>query len=348
MTNIVIAGRMIGGAYPAYLIAEIAQAHDGSLGLAHSFVDAAAEAGADAVKFQTHIADAESTLDEPFRIRLSEQDGTRYDYWKRMEFSVEQWRGLAQHAQERGLFFLSSTFSVDAVKLLVDIGVTAWKVGSGEHESNEILEEMARTGQPIIVSTGMSTRAEIDASVSLVSKQHSPFALLQCTSRYPAPLENIGLNVIEELRDAYSCPVGLSDHSGTIFPALAAMARGCDLVEAHLTFDRSMYGPDASSSLTVKEFRVLAEARDAFETMDSHPVDKDKSATDLREMRALFTKSVAPKKPLKAGTVILRDMLTSKKPGTGIPADEIQQLVGRTLVRDVHPNRLLKRDDYDG
>ena len=146
MSLIEIAGRQVGGGEPALLIAEIAQAHDGSLGLAHAFIDAAATAGADAVKFQTHIAAAESTLDEPFRVRFSKQDATRYEYWQRMQFTPEQWAGLADHARERKLIFLSSAFSVDAVELLQRLKVPAWKIASGELASRTMLAAMVAAG----------------------------------------------------------------------------------------------------------------------------------------------------------------------------------------------------------
>ena len=243
MTRISIEGRNVGQGNPALIIAEVAQSHDGSLGLAHAFVDAAAEAGADAIKFQTHFAAEESTLDEPFRIRFSQQDQTRFDYWRRMEFSPDQWHGLASHARERGLIFLSTPFSMAAIELLRKIGVPAWKIGSGEFASSDLWKAMAATGTPILFSTGMASRAEIDGAVTIFRSSAVPHALLQCTSTYPCPLEEVGLNVIDELRARYACPVGLSDHSGSVFPGLAALARGADIVEIHVTFDRGMFGP---------------------------------------------------------------------------------------------------------
>jgi N,N'-diacetyllegionaminate synthase len=199
MTNtssFTIASRPVGPNYPCLIIAEVAQTHDGSLGLAHSFIDAVAEAGADVVKFQTHITCAESTLSEPWRIEFSRQDKTRYDYWKRMEFSEEQWRGLKKHAEEQGLIFLSSPFSVEAIELLNRVGVTAWKVASGEVNNPVLFESIARTSLPILLSTGMSSLHEIDEAVTRIRKLGLPFAVLQCTSAYPCPPEKIGLNLM--------------------------------------------------------------------------------------------------------------------------------------------------------
>lgn len=331
----------------ALLIAEVAQAHDGSLGLAHTFVDAAARAGADAVKFQTHIAAAESTQDEPFRVKFSQQDATRYDYWKRMEFLAEQWAGLANHAREKGLIFLSSAFSVEAVDLLRRIGMPAWKIASGEIASAAILDAMIAAGGPFLVSTGMSNWTDIDAIVGKLRAAQREFAILQCTSRYPTALEDVGLNVLDELRQRYDVPVGLSDHSGRIEPAIAAITRGAEVVEMHLTLDRGMFGPDVPASLTVDEFGLVSRYRDALAVMNRHPVDKDAMAQDLSGMRELFGRSLAAARPLAAGTVLTRDMLAAKKPGTGIAEREIQKIVGRKLARDVRADRLLVWDDLE-
>jgi N,N'-diacetyllegionaminate synthase len=138
------------------VVAEVAQSHDGSLGLAHAFVDAIADAGADAVKFQTHIAAAESTPAEPWRVKFSRQDATRYDYWKRMEFSEEAWKGLKEHADARGLWFLSSPFSEEAAALLDRVGVAAWKVASGETSNLPLLERLVADGRPVLLSTASS------------------------------------------------------------------------------------------------------------------------------------------------------------------------------------------------
>jgi N,N'-diacetyllegionaminate synthase len=342
-----IAGRAIGGRNPAFIIAEVAQAHDGSLGMAHTFIDAAADQRADAIKFQTHIAVEESTLDEPFRVRFSAQDATRYEYWQRMEFSPEQWGELAEHARRRGIVFLSSPFSIAAIKLLRSIGMPAWKVGSGEFRSRSLLEEMAQSKEPILFSTGMASWKEIEEAAAWLKDRALPHALLQCTSKYPTQFEEVGLNVLDELRERFGCPVGLSDHSGNIYPGLAAMARGAAIVEVHVTFDRSMFGPDVSSSLTFPELGTLTKMRDALAAMNANPVDKNAMAEAMQSMRVTFGKSLAPARPLPAGTRIEPGMLVPKKPGGGIPPEEVKQLQGRRLVRDVSPDRLLRREDME-
>lgn len=341
-----IAGRPVGGGSQPLVIGEVAQAHDGSLGLAHAFVDAIADAGAHAVKFQTHIAEAESTRDEPFRLQFSRQDPSRYDYWARTSFSEEQWRGLAEHSRERGLIFLSTPFSLEAVALLDRLEVPAWKIGSGDIGTEPLLDAVAATGRPVLLSSGMSSLAQLDAAVERV-RAGSPFAVLQCTSAYPTPAEQIGLNMIGLLADRYEVPVGLSDHSGTIYAGLAAVALGASIVEVHVTLSRRMFGPDVPASVTVDELAQLVQGAELIGHALANPVDKDAAATRLTGMRELFTRSVAPVTNLAAGTELTAGQLTLKKPGTGIPASRLTELVGRRLRRDVQADQLLREDDLE-
>lgn len=329
------------------LIAEIAQAHDGSLGFAHAYIDAVANAGADAVKFQTHIASAESTSGEPWRVQFSRQDATRYDYWKRMEFTEEQWRGLKDHAEKRGLKFLSSPFSAEAAELLTRVGVAAWKVASGEVNNVPMFERMAATGLPIFLSTGMSPLDEIDAAVQRVQALRLPLTVLQCTSAYPCPPEKVGLNLIPFFRERYACGAGLSDHSGTIYPGLAAATLGIDVLEVHVVLSRELFSPDLAASITTSELRQLVEGIRFIETMRSNPVDKNAMASEMAPLRALFTKSVVTSMDLPAGTILRQEHLTLKKPGTGIPGGELPKVIGRRLARAVGANELLTQADLE-
>jgi N,N'-diacetyllegionaminate synthase len=336
-----------GQAQRCFVIAEVAQAHEGSLGMAHAYIDAIAKAGADAVKFQTHMAAAESTPAEPWRVKFSYQDPTRYDYWKRMEFTEAQWHGLKSHASERGLEFLSSPFSVEAVELLTRVGVAAWKVASGEVSNRPMLEHMADTGLPILLSTGMSPLSETDAGVEWATARGLPVAVLQCTTAYPCPPERIGLNLIPFFRERYGCAVGLSDHSGTMYPGLAAATLGIEVLEVHVTLSREMFGPDVAASITTEELRQLVEGIRFIERIHASPVDKDTIGREMAPLRELFTKSVVARVSLPAGTVLREAHLTIKKPGTGIPAGRLQELVNRTLRRPVAADCLLSEDDLD-
>ena len=329
------------------VIAEIAQAHDGSLGFAHAMIDAAAEAGVDAVKFQTHIADAESTPGEPWRVKFSPQDETRYDYWKRMEFTSEQWAGLKRHAEDMGLAFLSSPFSMEAVELLRAIGgVAAWKVASGEVTNVPMLIEMCRDGIPILLSSGMSDLEEIGQAVRLIRDHgNPPLCLMQCTSSYPTPPEKVGINVMCDLAERFGTAVGLSDHSATIFPGLIAAWEGAKVIEVHLTLSRRAFGPDVVASLTVEEMAELVRGVRFVEAMRANPLNKAALKEDMARMRATFMKSLMLKRDMKAGEEITEDVLIARKPGTGLPASDYFCVLGRKLKRDVPALTPLKEDD---
>ena len=343
-----IAGRPIGCDHRALVIAEVAQAHDGSLGAAHAFIDLAANCGADAIKFQTHIAAAESTLDEPFRVKFGYEDATRYDYWERMEFRPEAWAGLASHAREKGILFLSSPFSLEAVALLEALDVPAWKVASGEVGHWALVDAMLATGKPILLSSGMSSYAELSETVHHIASENnrSPLAILQCTTKYPTPLEEVGLNVLGELERRFGVPVGLSDHSADTTPPIAAITLGASLIEVHVAFDRHMFGPDTIASLVPEQLTELCRARDAIHTLLNHRVDKDDLARALEGSASLFGRSLALKEAQKAGTVLTAEMVVLKKPGSGLPEATLPAYVGRRLARDVRSDRLLAPDDF--
>lgn len=346
-STISIAGRSVGQGQPCLVIGEVGLAHDGSLGLAHAFIDAIAHAGADAVKFQTHLAAAESTKDEPFRVKFSSQDTTRYDYWQRTEFTLEQWRELAKHAARRGLLFLSTPFSSEAVELLSEVGVPAWKIGSGETASHDLIEAVASTNLPVLLSTGMSSLAETDAAIALLQKKGVPHGVFQCTTAYPCPPEKIGLNMIRYFRDRYACPIGLSDHSGTIFSGLAARVIGIDALEVHVALSREMFGADVPASVTTTELSQLVDGIRFIERLLDADVDKDALSTEMEPLRHIFNKSVVPRTDLPAGTIIRESHLATKKPGTGIPANDLKQLVGLRLKRAVVADQILQPEDIE-
>ena len=319
----------------SFLIAEIGQAHEGSLGLAFSYIDALAEAGVDAVKFQVHIADAESSEFEPFRIKFSEQDKTRFDYWKRMEFSSEEWKLLRQKCDEKNVEFLASPFSNAAVELLEELGVKRYKIGSGEVNNFLLLEKIAKTGKPVILSSGMSSMEELDQTVEFLKKRNVEFSILQCTTAYPTEPEEYGLNVIKELKERYNVPVGYSDHSAKIETCIAATVLGAEILEFHAVFDRRSFGPDATSSLEIDEIKELVLVVNNIETSLQHPVDKSDNSR-FKELKDIFEKSLAVNKDLPAGHKLIFDDLEAKKPkGFGIDASEFHQVLGSALKREM-------------
>jgi N,N'-diacetyllegionaminate synthase len=337
----------IGPDCPTFIMAEVGQAHDGSLGLAHAYIDAIAEAGADAVKFQTHIADEESTIDDAFRISFSSQDKSRLDYWRRMEFKLAEWQGLRKHARDRNLAFISSGFSEAAIDLLLGISADGIKVASGEISNKPLLGKILEGGLPVFLSTGMSSWKEIRQSVRCVQERKNSLVIMQCTSEYPTSLDRIGINVADQFRKEFGEVNGLSDHSGTIFPGLLAIGRKIDVLEVHVTLSRQMFGPDISSSITLEELAVLCSFRDATYKIDSTPVDKDDLSRELNETKRLFGRSLCVKVGLNKGHVMTSADLVGKKPGNGISVDMTDRVIGRRLARSVTPSRLLVWGDFE-
>lgn len=340
-----IGPRRVGPGEPCLIIAEIGQAHDGSLGMAHAYIDAAAGAGADAVKFQTHIAAAESTPGEPFRIPFSPQDASRYDYWQRMEFSEEQWQGLAKHAGEEGLIFLSTPFSLQAADLLDRLEVPAWKIGSGETTHLPLLRRVAATRRPVLLSSGMATWEELDQAVGAVRQAGAPVALFQCTTAYPTAPETLGLNVLAELRHRYDAPVGLSDHSGEIYAGLAAASLGAHLLEVHLVLSKQSFGPDVGASLTPEQLASLVQGTRYIETALAHPVDKNNLAGEMEDLRRIFGKSLVAARDLPKDHRLEAADLAVKKPAGGLPPAAFDATVGRTLQHAVSADQPLSEDD---
>ncbi|HPM30064.1 MAG TPA: N-acetylneuraminate synthase family protein [Chryseolinea sp.] len=330
-----------------FLIAEIAQAHDGSLGIAHSYIDALASTGVDAIKFQTHIAQAESSIHEPFRIKFSYEDNTRFDYWKRMEFTPEQWQGLKEHCDKVGLEFMSSPFSIAAVELLENLGVKRYKIGSGEVTNLLLLEKIASTRKPVILSSGMSSMAELTTAYNLLHSFGCPVTIMQCTTAYPTQPNQWGLNVIQELRDHFHLPIGFSDHSGNIYAPLSAAALGASAIEFHAVFDKKMFGPDALASLTINQIELLVKGIREIEQALAHPILKDDNAADS-DVKIMFGKSLAVNKALQKGHQIKLDDLESKKPAKqGINASDFKEVIGKKISRDLAAYSFLKHEDLE-
>jgi N-acetylneuraminate synthase len=327
------------------VIAEIGQAHDGSLGTAHAYIDAVAKAGAFAVKFQTHIADAESSPLEPWRVKFSHQDKTRQDYWRRMEFSPEAWAGLFTHAREKGMVCLSSPFSFAAVDLLESLDMPAWKIPSGEITNIPLLERVAKTGKPVLLSSGMSSWDDLGRAAAIVRSAGAPLAIFQCATRYPCPPESWGLNLLAEMRRRCNCPVGLSDHSGAIYAGIAAAALGARMVEVHVVFSKECFGPDTPASVTTAELALLVEGTRAVSKALANPVDKDAEALGLSEMRRVFGKSVVLVRDCPAGHSLVREDVDFRKPGTGIPSARLAGVLGKTLKAPQKAGHFLSMED---
>lgn len=324
-------------------IAEIGQAHNGSLELLHKYIDAVASTGVNAIKFQTHIANAESSIHEPFRVKFSD-DKTRFDYWKRMEFTQAEWIEIGAHTKRVGLQFMSSPFSNAAVDILEKAGVEQYKVGSGEVNNFLLLKKIIDTKKPIIISSGMSSYDELDRTVAFLKEHNAHFSILQCTTSYPTQPENFGLNVLAELKERYDVPVGFSDHSAKVSTGIAAVALGAQIIEFHVVLDRNQFGPDVTSSLTIEETKQLVEGVSAISEALQHPVNK-KDNSAFSELKQIFEKSLAVNKTLKKGHILSFDDLEAKKPkGYGIDAIHFEKIIGQPIIKDLNQWDFLTED----
>jgi N,N'-diacetyllegionaminate synthase len=322
-----------------FVVAEAGMNHDGSLGNAIRMVEVAAEAGVDAVKFQLHDSAAESTRDAPSPPYF--QHETRWEYFRRTAFTDDQWRRVKQACEAAGVEFVCAPFSLEALERLEGLGTARYKIGSGEVTNLELVRAAGATGKPVLLSSGMSTWEELDAAVAAAGEN---VTVLQCTSEYPTPPERVGLNLLPELRERYGKPVGLSDHTLGPYACFAAVALGASVVEKHFTLSKEMYGPDAALALEPHELAELVDGVREIEAMLDAPVDKDAEAAALGEMKRVFEKSVVTSREIPAGALISREMLAAKKPGTGIPAARIDEVVGRTAARDLPQDTVLTED----
>ena len=322
------------------IIAEVGSVHDGSFGNALKLAELAHKLGADAVKFQTHIADQETLPDAPSPGYFSAEN--RFDYFTRTGFSLEQWKQLKGHCDEMGIEFISSPFSELAVQWLEEIGVSRFKIPSGEVTNLPMLEAINQLGRPTLLSSGMSNWQELDAAVAALDKVD--LTLMQCTSMYPCPNEKVGLNIINEMAQRYGKDVGFSDHTRQNYAAFAAVSLGAVCIEKHLTFSNSMYGSDAPLAAEPHIFSDMVQGVRAITEIIQHQIDKD-DASDFADMKKIFEKSVVAAKDIKKGDQITANMLVYKKPGTGISAADYKSVIGKTAVSDIAADAIIQKTD---
>jgi N-acetylneuraminate synthase len=327
-----------------FIIAEIGSTHDGSIGNAKSAIEVAAECGADAVKFQVHISAAETLRDAPMPSYFKGEP--RFEYFDRTGFTREEWLELKANSEERGMTFLSSPFSTEAVELLESIGMERYKIPSGEVTNLPFLDRIAQNGKPVILSSGMSSWEELDRAVATVTAYHRNLTVLQCTTEYPCPPENVGLNVMLEMKDRWGLPVGFSDHTLSNAAAMAAVTLGASVVEKHFTLSKRMYGSDACHSAEPEQFAELVSQIREIETIQSSVVDKS-DISRFADMKEIFQKSVVSQVDISEGATITREMLGIKKPGTGLAPECLADIVGRRTTRAVPAHSVFQENDID-
>ncbi|MFC1704340.1 N-acetylneuraminate synthase family protein [Candidatus Omnitrophota bacterium] len=325
-----------------FIVAEVGNLHNGAMDLAKRFIQEVARCGADVVKFQTHIFEAESLPDAPAPEYFKEE--SRKDYFERTAFNLEQWRELKACAQELNIEFMSSVFSLEAIDMLEKVGVGRHKIPSGEVTNLPLLEKAAKTKKPILLSSGMSLWQELDTAVeTLRSCGCIDLTVMQCTSLYPCPDNKVGINIVPEMKKRYSCRVGFSDHTLNNEASFAAIAQGAKIIERHLTLSRAIKGSDARHSLEPAEFKKFVESVRKHKYVDVAAdqfleIDKDVIAEELKEMKVIFEKSIVAKQDIAKGTDITLDMLAFKKPGDGLRANKYKEVIGKKSLSDIAVN----------
>lgn len=336
-----IANKLIGKQYPCFIIAEAGINHDGDIEKAKMLIDKAVDSGADAVKFQTHIPEKEM-LKNAFTADYV--GDSLFDLLKRVELSKQDHIDLKSYAEEKGILFLSTPFSREAADLLEEISISAYKVGSGEMTNLPLIEHIARKGKPMIISTGMSTFEEIKETVDFVKKINNDIAVLHCTSSYPSKYEDVNLKVIERLKGELKIPIGLSDHSIGIYTALAGVVLGASIIEKHFTISREWPGPDQKASLEPDELKALVEGIRAIEKA----LGGIKKINDEEiPVKKMARESVVSLIDIPRSTIIGPDMVWVKRPGTGIPAKELNKIIGKKTKQDIGANKLILWEDIE-
>ncbi len=343
-TGFDVGGRRIGGGAPAFVVAEAGVNHNGDLTMALALVDAAADAGADAVKFQTFRTDALVSRAAPkagYQVETTGPDESQREMLARLELSPEAHAGLQARCAKRGVVFFSTPFDEGSADLLERLGVPVVKIPSGEITNLPFLRHVARKGRPLIVSTGMSTLEEVAAAVAAIrAAGDPPLALLQCVSAYPAPPADTNLRAMDTLRERFAVPVGLSDHTLGLEVALAAVARGAAVVEKHLTLDKGLPGPDHRASLDPGEMAALVRG---IRTVEAALGDGAKRpAASEMDTRRVARKSLVAARALRAGERLTADAVAIKRPGTGIPPADLERALGRRLRRAVAADEVVE------
>lgn len=352
-----------------YIIAEAGVNHNGSAELAIRLIDAAADAGADAVKFQTFKAErlaSQRAAKAEYQKRSTEAAESQLEMLRRLELSDDVFRDLAARAKNRGMEFLSTPFDLESLRMLVGLGVRQMKLGSGDVTNAPLLRAVGRTGLRVILSTGMSTLADVEGSLGVLASaylehrgdpSHSPFealtrpegqalleenvTLLHCTTEYPAPVEQVNLRAMDTLRQAFGVSVGYSDHTEGIAIPIAAVALGATVIEKHFTLDRSMEGPDHRASIEPSELGEMVRGIRAVELALGRSIKRPGPAEIAN--RSIARRSVVAAVRIARGQTIALDMLDTKRPGTGVSPMLIDELVGRPATRDYEPDDPIER-----
>lgn len=330
-----------------YIIAEIGVNHAGSVELAKKMIAAAKESGADAVKFQTFTADKLVSINTPkvkYQESTTDKDENHYKMIESLEFSFEDHIPVIEYCKYINIDFISTPYDLESAEFLASMGVKVFKTASADIVDLSLHDYIARHAEHAIISTGMATLGEIEQVVNIYRKHSCKFTLLHCVSNYPCTTKSLNLNVLNTLKNAFLCSVGYSDHAIGCLPAVASVALGATIVEKHFTLDKGMVGPDHKASSDPSEFKELVKAiRDTELALGS--AIKSVQPEEM-QMRAVSRKSLFLSRDVEEGDVLTSEMLTLKRPGTGIYEAELISIMGSISTKKLFKGEMLKVGDY--
>lgn len=333
-----IADKLVGEGEPTFIIAEVGSNHDGKLEQAKKLIDIAADAGADAVKFQAFKAD------KLFNIVKNKEV---VDKLEKLELREEWYKELFDYTNEKGLIFISSVFDEDSVDLLDKLGVVAYKIASYELTHIPLLEYIAKKNKPVILSTGMANESEVKEAVECIySTGNRQVIILHCVSQYPAKPENINLKSLLTLKRIFDCPIGFSDHTETIYAPIAAVALGAKVIEKHFTSDKSLPGPDHAYALEPEELKQMVTAiREVGKMSGSEEIKPTKSEINERKWR----RAIYAACDISKGTVITKDMLMIVRPSPdgSLAPKYFKEVVGKKIKKNIKKGDFLTKEMVD-
>lgn len=348
MNVINLADKTIGESAKCFIIAEAGVNHNGDMALATQLIDVAVDAKADAIKFQTFKAERLVTFDAPkaeYQKVSVGTDESQFEMLRRLELSYTDHQHLFEYCKNKGILLLSTPFDEKSADLLEELGIEAFKIPSGEITNIPYIEHISRKQKPLIVSTGMSNLAEVEAAVdTIVQTNNDSFALLHCVSNYPAIPSDTNLRAMDTLRYAFDAPVGYSDHTMGVEISIAAVARGAAVIEKHFTLDRNMEGPDHRASLEPHELKSMVTAIRNVEV--ALGTGRKVAVQNELDTRNVARKSLVAANSLAAGTVLTESMIVAKRPGTGIAPSMKPLLIGRTIKQSISAGALFDLDIF--
>jgi N,N'-diacetyllegionaminate synthase len=341
-----IGGRSVGRADPVYVVAEAGSNHNRDFDIATRLIDAASEAGADAVKFQTYSGSRiYSRRTPPISSLQTVSDKPAADLLEEISLPRDWQPRLAEYARERGIDFFSTPFDHEAIDELDQIGVPVIKIASFEIGDLPLIRHAAATGRPLIISTGMATLGEIEEALGAVAQEGGKrVALLQCTSMYPAPPRLANLRAMATMEQAFHVPVGLSDHTVSSYVSVAAVALGAAVIEKHFTLDRRMTGPDHSFALEPGELSAMVAGIRETQAALGDGLKSGPSPEEREDLYVVARRSLVATRDLPEGTVLEHDMLTTKRPGYGVAPRELERVLGRALRTALEEDDILEWD----